>query len=334
MAEGIAVDRAGGDLDRRSLLAGSASLLALGPAAAGAQETYPARRITMLLGFAAGSGADIGARFVAAELQNACGQPVIVENRPGAGSNIAVTLASQAKPDGYTVLLAASSAMAGSRFLYRDFKVDTEKDFEPVAALWEATFLIVVAPDSPLNSIADLTARLKSKPASLYGFTNQTGQLTAAYYLTQAGASAQAVSYRATTDAVADLGNGALDFMAIDGAFAAGQIRAGKIKALAVTTPGRVAPLPDVPTMSEAGLKDFVFAPFWALYAPRGTPAPIVKTLENHLREIYASEAARKQHAVSGSNIAFADGPGLRAKLRKEIDRWAGAVKAAGVEPI
>ncbi len=332
----MAADRACVEVDRRSVLRGcvATALAPMLPPSGLAQEVYPARRLTMLLGFAAGSGADIGARFVAGELQAACGQPVIVENRPGAGSNIAVTLASQARPDGYTVLLAASSAMAGSRFLYRDFKVDTQVEFEPVAALWEATFLIVVAPDSPLTSIADLTAKLKVKSSSLYGFTNQTGQLTAAYYLTQAGAKAQPVSYRTTSDAVADLANGALDFMAIDGAFAAGQIRSGKIKALAVTTAKRAPPLPDVPTMSEAGLKDFVFAPFWALYAPRGTPEPIVKKLEGYLADIYASEAARKQHAISGSNISFEGGAGLRVKLRREIERWAGAVKAAGIEPI
>ena len=301
--------------------------------AAGAQQAYPNRPIHLLLGFPAGSGADIGARFVAAELQKASGQTVVVDNKPGAGSNIAVALAAKAKPDGYTVLLAASSAMAGSRYLYKDFKVDTETEFEPIAVLWEATFLITVAPDSPLKSVGELTQRLKSKTRSRYGYTNQTGQLTAAYYLALGNAGAEPVSYRAAAEAVADLGSGTLDFMALDGAFASGQLRNGRIKPLAVTTARRSPAMPDVPTMSEAGMEGFVFAPFWALYAPRGTPREIVKKLQDWSFEIMRSEAALKHFAITGSNITIEDGAGTRIKLRNEIEKWARAVKAAGVEP-
>ncbi|MDF2119748.1 tripartite tricarboxylate transporter substrate binding protein [Roseiarcaceae bacterium H3SJ34-1] len=299
---------------------------------AGAQ-TYPDRPVHLLIGFPAGSGADIGARFIGSQLQKASGQTVIVENKPGAGSNIAVALAAKAKPDGYTLLLAASSAMAGSRYLYKDFNVNTETEFEPIAALWEATFIITVAPDSPLKSVAELTQHLKSKTRNRYGYTNQTGQLTAAYYLALGGALAEPVSYRTAAEAVADLGSGTLDFMALDGAFAAGQLRNGKIKPLAVTTARRSPSMPDVPTMSEAGMEGFVFAPFWALYAPRGTPAEIIKKLQDWSFELMRSEAAKKQFAISGSNISVEDGAATRIKLRTEIEKWAHAVKSAGMEP-
>ena len=309
------------------------ALALLTASSAGAQQAYPNRPIHLLIGFPAGSGADIGARFIGSQLQNASGQTVIVENKPGAGSNIAVALASKAKPDGYTLLLAASSAMAGSRYLYKDFNVDTEAAFEPIAGLWEATFLITVAPDSPLKSVAELTQQLKSKTRNRYGYTNQTGQLTAAYYLALGGAVAEPVSYRTAAEAVADLGSGTLDFMALDGAFAAAQLRNNRIKPLAVTTAKRSPTMPDVPTMSEAGMEGFVFAPFWALYAPRGTPADIVKKLQDWSFELMRSDAAKKQFAISGSNVSVEDGAATRIKLRTEIEKWARAVKAAGVEP-
>ncbi|MDH7795009.1 MULTISPECIES: tripartite tricarboxylate transporter substrate binding protein [unclassified Beijerinckia] len=300
---------------------------------AAAQQAYPSRPIHILLGFAAGSGADIGARFVSAELQKRAGQPVIIENRPGAGSNIAIGLAAKAKPDGYTLLLAASSAMAGSRFLYKDFKIDTDSAFEPVAVLFDATFVITVAPDSSVQTIAALSETLKTKTRNRFGYTNQTGQLAAAYYLAQAGASAEPVSYRVTADAVADVASGTLDFMVLDGGFATGVVRNGKIKALAVTTAERSVSLPQIPTMTEAGMKDFVFAPFWAVYAPRGTPDDMIKTLQGWLREIYTSDAARQHHGVTGSNVRFQDAVVLRQRLRAEVDEWAKAVQAAGIEP-
>ena len=223
--------------------------------------------------------------------------------------------------------------MAGSRFLYGDFKIDTEKEFAPIAVLFDAAFVITVAPDSPLQSVSALTERLKSKTRNRYGYTNQTGQLAAAYYLAQVGASAEPVSYRTAADAVADVASGTLEFMVLDGGFAAGVVRNNKIKALAVTTAERSVSLPQTPTMAEAGVKDFVFAPFWAVYAPRGTPGDIVKKLQGWLREIYTSDAARQHHAITGSNVRFQDDTVLRQRLRTEIEDWAKAVKAAGIEP-
>ena len=318
-----------------SRIAGAiACALVVSVASLGARaQDFPSRPIHMLVGFAAGSGADIGARFIASELQKASGQPVIVENRPGAGSNIAVTLASKAKPDGYTLLLAASSAMAGSRLLYKDFTIDTETEFEPVSLLFEGAFLITVAPDAKVGSLAELTAALKAKTRNRYAYTNQTGQLAAAWYLAQAGATAEPVSYRTAADAVADVASGTIDFMAVDGGFGAGALRAGRIKALAVTTGDRIAIAPEVPTMSEAGMKDFVFAPIWGVFAPRGTPKEIVTKLDGWLGTIYKSDAAAKHHGLTGSNVVYGDASVLRKRMRTEVDMWTRAVKAAGIEP-
>lgn len=298
-----------------------------------AAQDYPTRPIHMVVGFPAGSGADIGVRFVAEKLQEVSKARVVVENKPGAGSNIAIGLVAKAKPDGYTVLMAASSAMAGSRFLYRDFRIDTETELEPVSIIWRASFVLTVAPASALASVADLTAHLKSKQRTLHAYTNQTGQLAGAYYLSLVGARSTAVSYRAAADAVADLRSGTLDFMMLDGAFAAGQLRAGRIKPLAVTTARRTTAMPDTPTLQEAGLAGFEFAPFWAAYVPRGTPEPIMARLSGWLIEVARLEATRRQYTTTGS-VAIGEGPdGARTALKDEIAKWAIAVKAAGVEP-
>ncbi len=310
----------------------AASLLAM-HAPARAQQDYPTRAIHLLVGFPAGSGADIGVRFIAERLQEVSKQRFIVENKPGAGSNIAIGLSAKARPDGYTVLMAASSAMAGSRYIYKDFTIDTETEFAPVAIIWRASFLLAVSPTSTLSSVADLTALIKSKDRSLYAYSNQTGQLAGSYYLSLVGAKSNGVSYRGAAEAVADMASGTIDFMMLDGAFAAGQVRAGRIKPLAVTTAQRTTALPDTPTLQEAGLAGFEFAPFWAAYVPKDTPQAIIDRLSGWLIEVAKLDATRKQYTTTGS-IAVGEGPAaVRAALRSEIAKWAAAVKAAGVEP-
>lgn len=317
----------------RTMLRIAALLPALVGSFALAQQDYPSRPVHVLVGFPAGSGADIGVRFVADRLQEVSKHRFIVENKPGAGSNIAIGLAARAKPDGYTMLLAASSAMAGSRFLYKDFKIDTESELEPVSIIWRASFMLAVAPGSPLKAPMDLAAHLKTRPKALHGYTNQTGQLAAALFLSQVGAKSNAVSYRGAAEAVADLGSGTLDFMMLDGAFASGQLRAGRIKPLAVTTARRTTAAPETPTMQEAGLVGFEFAPFWAAYVPKGTPAPIIDRLAGWLIEVARLEATAKQYMTTGS-VAVGEGPtAVRAALKAEIAKWAAAVKIAGIEP-
>ena len=286
-----------------------------------------------MVGFPAGSGADIGVRFVADRLHEVSKQRFIVENKPGAGSNIAIGLTAKARPDGYTVLMAASSAMAGSRYIYKDFTIDTEKEFEPVAIIWRASFLLAVSPTSPLQSVAELTRLIKSKDRSLYAYSNQTGQLAGTYYLSLVGAKSNGVSYRGAAEAVADMASGTIDFMMLDGAFASGQVRAGRIKPLAVTTAQRTSALPETQTLQEAGLAGFEFAPFWAAYLPKGTPQPIVDRLSGWLIDVAKLEATRKQYTTTGS-IAVGEGPAAdRSALPSEIEKWAMAVKSAGIEP-
>ncbi|MGZ3410865.1 MAG: Bug family tripartite tricarboxylate transporter substrate binding protein, partial [Xanthobacteraceae bacterium] len=285
------------------------------------------------IGFPAGSGADILGRYFTAKLGEQSGQAIIVENKPGANSNIAAGLVANAKPDGYTALFIANSNMAGSRFLFKDLPFDTVKDFVPAASFAQIAFFVVVAPDSPHKSLADLTAYLKSRDRNRYGVTNQMAIITTEYYRQRTGFEATQVQYRTAPDALPDVQNGTLDFVIMDGTFAAGPIQQGKIRALAVTTKMRHPSLPDVPTMQEAGLENFELAPWWGVYFPAATPPDIVAKVGGWMNKISATEDAAQFLARVGSFPLVEDGKTAAARLQADIKLWAPIVAAAKIEP-
>ena len=298
-----------------------------------AQDAYPERQIHAIVGFPPGSGADILARFWSRKLSELAGKPVIVENRPGATSNIALGLVAKAKPDGYTLLYSANSNMAGSRFLFKDQPFDTVRDFVPVALLSQTTFFMAVAPRSPIASIAELTAALKANPKAKYAYTNQTSQLATELYKTMTGVAAVPVSYRTAADSLPDLQNGSVDFMVIDGTFGLGQSKAGRIKLLAATTSERLATLPEIPTMQEQGLPGYDFASWWAAWLPKGAPPQIVARLGGWFARITATQEARDFLATTAGTALTGDSKAAAAKLATEIEKWGRVVKAAGIEP-
>ncbi len=178
----------------RALAAAAAVALLAAPAAA--QQDYPNRPLHVFIGFPAGSGADILGRYFTAQLEKLAGKPVIVENKPGANSNIAAGLVAKAKPDGYSILFIANSNMAGSRFLFKNLPFDTVKDFVPAATFARIAFVITVSAKSPIKTVADLTAYLKGRKQNKYGTTNQTAILASEYYKQVAGVQAVNVAYR------------------------------------------------------------------------------------------------------------------------------------------
>lgn len=296
-------------------------------------QTYPERAIHAIVGFPPGSGADILARYFSKRLADLAGKPVVVENKPGATSNIALGLVAKARPDGYTLLFAANSNMAGSRFFFKDLAFDTVADFTPVALLSQTTFVLVVAPGSPARSVAELTALLKANPRAKFGYTNQTSQLATEAYRVQAGFTAVPVPYRTATDVLPDLANGTLDFNIIDGTFGLGQIRAGRIRALAVTTAARLPALADVPTMQEAGLADFDFASWWAAWLPKGASPEIVAKLGGWFQTITSEPETHAYFAQTAGTLLQGDSAATAARLQTEIVKWARVAKAAGIVP-
>ncbi|HWL03609.1 MAG TPA: tripartite tricarboxylate transporter substrate binding protein [Xanthobacteraceae bacterium] len=323
-------------INRRELV-GSAALGALGGASlvlpASAQQNYPSRPIRVLIGFPGGSGADILGRFFTAKLAEKSGQPVLVENKPGANSNLAVSLVANAKPDGYTLLFVANSNMAGSRFLFKGLSFDTVKDFTPAASFAQIAFVMLVAANSPIQNVQQLVEHLKKTPKAVHGVTNQMAILSTAYFHQKTGTKSTEVAYRTAPEALPDVVNGTLDYMIMDGTFAAGAIRQGRVRPLAVTTAKRIPTLPDTPTMMEAGVPDFDFSPWWGVYAPAGTPDPIVKQIGQWMNEISTSPEAAKFLETVASLPLSDDGPGTAARLQKDIETWAPIVKAAGIQP-
>jgi tripartite-type tricarboxylate transporter receptor subunit TctC len=323
------------DVSRRTALVGGASVMAstLPFGCASAADVYPSRPVHVSIGFPAGSGADILCRYFAHALEEKAKQPFILENRPGATGNIALRFIARSEPDGYNLLMTANSNMAGSRYLFKDLSFDTLTDFKPVASYAQIAFVVVVAPDSPINTIAELVARMKAKPNNLHGYTNQTAQLSSELFKQLAGVEAKAVSYKAASDAMKDILDGTLDFMILDGTFAAGQARQGQLKALAVTTTTRSPSFPGVPTLVETGLKEFDFSPWWALYAPVKTPQAIVDQLAGWLHEINKLPATAAFLETVGSIVNDDTGPQADARLKAELPKWERLVKLAGIEP-
>lgn len=298
-----------------------------------AQQDYPNKPIHVVIGFPAGSGADILGRFFAIKLGEASGATVVVDNKPGATSNLAAALVAKAKPDGYNVLFIANSNMAGSRFLFKNLSFDTLKDFTPAAAFAQIAFVLIVGNDSPIKSVADLTQYLKTHDKTKYGYTNQMAVLSTEYYKQTAGVDATAVSYRTAPEALPDVQNGTLDFMIMDGTFASGPIKQGKVRALAVTTATRIPSMPDVPTMMEAGIPKFDFSPWWGVYLPTGTPPEIVAKLGKWMNQISATPEAEKFLENIASIPLVEDGKQADAHLQRDIKAWEPVVKAAKIEP-
>ena len=315
------------------LAAGASASLVLSPSRPAFAATYPDRPVHVSLGFPAGSGADILCRYYAHQLEERAKQPFILDNRPGATGNIALRYVAHAEPDGYNIVMAANSNMAGSRFLFKELNFDTLKDFKPVASFAQIAFVLVVAPTSPINTVAELVAKLKAKKDNIHGYTNQTAQLSSELFKQLADVPSKPVSYKSANDAMKDIIDGSLDFMILDGTFAAGQVRAGMLKALAVTTTVRSPTFPTVPTMQEAGLKYFDFSPWWAVYLPANTPQPIADQLEAWMHEINKLPETAKFLETVGSIVNDDSAAGADERLKGELNKWDRLVKAAGIEP-
>ena len=317
-------------MTRRWIVLGLA-LLVLGAASATAQD-YPSRPLHVFIGFPPGSGADILGRWFTGHIEKLAGKPVVVENKPGANGNIAAGLVAKAKPDGYSILFIANSNMAGSRFLFKNLPFDTVKDFTPAASFAQIAFVLTVGAKSPIKSMAELTAYLKGRAQNKYGTTNQTAILASEYYKQVAGVEAVNVAYRTAPEALPDVEDGTLDFMIMDGTFAVGPIKAGKIRALAVTTAQRIAALPDVPTMIEAGL-GFEWSPWWGAFLPAATPAPIVAKVGGWINQITRTDETRA-FLERIAALPLHDGTeAVRARLVDDIARWEPLARAAKIEP-
>lgn len=307
-------------------------LVALPVSAALAQTDYPNRPIRIIVGFAPGGSNDIVARLLAERLQKSLGQPAVVENKPGGGGVVAAAYVKSQPADGYTLLVGASGAMVVGPAIGAPVSYDTLADFDPVSLLVTFPLVFIVNADSPHKSLKDFVTWSKANPASSnYGSASPTFTLAAELLKLRTDASMQRVSYRGSNDAVvAVLGNQVTAAMT-DTLPAMPLIQDNKIRALAVTSTNRLPALPDVPTMSEAGIAG-AEAVFWTgLFAPKGTPREILARLESEVKNMMRDpETQKRLHALatdpsSSSPAEFAD------RIKTELKSWSDVAKAANV---
>jgi tripartite-type tricarboxylate transporter receptor subunit TctC len=295
-------------------------------------QSFPNKPIKVLVPFPAGGTVDFFARTLAPKLSEALGQTVLVENRPGAGGNIATEAVAKATPDGYTLLM-GSEIVAINTSLYSKLNYDPLKDLGPIVLVGTVPNILIINPSVPANNVKELIALGKNKSANLsYASTGQgtSTHLSTELFKNMTGMEAVHVPYKGGPPAIADLLGGQVNMMFINMPTGIAHVRSGKVKILAVSSKKRVAQLPDVPTVEEAGVKGFVTYAWSGLFAPAGTPREVVTRLNNEVVKILKMPAIREQLAGQGAE-AVGDTPeefGLF--MRNEVAQWAHMVRTSG----
>jgi tripartite-type tricarboxylate transporter receptor subunit TctC len=308
---------------------------ALGLIGAGARaQDFPSRPLTLVVPFAPGSGIDATARTVAEELSKSLKQPVIVDHKPGANGAIAATAVARAAPDGHTIFMTTVSTHSANPHLLRSIPYDPLKDFSGISRMGNLPFMLVIDPAIPARSVPEFIAYVKANPSKLsYASTNAIGVVAGATLKRLAGLDLVHVPYRASPQAIQDVMTGRVAMMFVDFAVGSPQAQTGKVRALAVTTKDRSALLPDIPSMTEAGLAAFDLVPWNAIFAPANTPKPVIHRLNRDLRAIIADPQIRQRLAAIGFDAFSSTPEELDAFVHEDFERWAKWVKDAGIEP-
>jgi tripartite-type tricarboxylate transporter receptor subunit TctC len=312
------------------------SCAALALALAAAAQDYPTRTVTMMVPYAAGGPTDTVARVLAQAMTKPLGQTVIVENRPSAGGILAPQVVKNAKPDGYTILI-HHIGMATIPTLYRNPGFDPVGDFEYIGLVNEVPMTIIGKPTLAANNLKELIAYIKAnkdKVSYANAGIGAASHLCGMLFMSAIQTDVLTVPYKGTGPAMNDLVGGQVDFMCDQTTSTTGQIKGGKVKAYGVTTKKRVASLPEVPTLEEQGLKGADVALWHALYAPKGTPKPVIDKLVSAMQQALKDPGVQQKFSDLGAITYSADmqnPQALQRHLRTEIDKWSPIIKKAGV---
>lgn len=319
-------------MHRRTLLIAGAFALSISNAAF-AQNIYPNKPIKLIVGYAPGGSADIAARLAAQKLTMELKQPVIVENRPGAGGNIAGEMVARARPDGYTLLMAATAQIVINPSLYKKMTFDPAKDLAPITLMQNEYNLMVVTPSVPAKTLKEFIAYAKANPTAVTFASPGIGSpahLAGELMNQLAGLKMLHVPYKGTAPAVSDLVAGHVT-MAVDNMPALlPQVKAGALRALAVASEHRAPAAPDIPTAQEAGLPGFVVPAWKGLMAPAGTPRPIIDRLHAAMVNILAMPDVRKQMINLGAEPAGGTPEQVAEMIKAQTVQWAALVKSTG----
>jgi len=299
-----------------------------------AAKTYPSRPITFISPYAAGGGIDLLARLLALRLQERLGQPVVVENKPGAATGIAAASLARATPDGYTVMLATSTTMAINVAIYKSLPYDPARDLVPIAHVATSPFVLVVNPALPIHSVDELVAYAKQHPGELNYGSSGIGSfhhLSAELLATRAGITMTHIPYKATPPALNDVIAGRVQLMFGDVTSTLPQVAAGKLRALGVSTAQRSAAAPDIPTLAEVGVPGYDASAWQMIVAPSKTPKEIVGRLNAELKAIVnQADIARDINGRGSIAIATQPPDELQRYVESEIVRWSKVVEQAG----
>jgi tripartite-type tricarboxylate transporter receptor subunit TctC len=321
-------------MKRRTLLALPVLLAAGRAVAQGAEKSaYPTKPIHVVVTVSAGGSIDTIARSIGEALAQKLGQPVIIENRPGANGNIAAAAVARSAPDGYTLMVTGGSTLNLNPFLYRELPFDPMKSFAPVSLTARTNFILVVHPKLGVDTVEAFVALAKAKPRTLnYGSAGSGSliQIATELFNTVAGVETNHVPYKGLAPAVNDLLAGQIDFM-FDSATTINHIQAGRLKALAVIGPNRLPALPQIETLAEHGIKGVEVASGWhGMFAPAGTPADVIARLNDALQPILASADIKERIVALGAEPAASTPDELARILALDLERLGPIVKRTG----
>jgi len=317
------------------------TLLVLGAVASFSDETsaqtadaWPTKPVRFIVPYVAGGASDITVRSIAQLLTTSLGQTMMVENKAGGGGNIGTDFVAKAAPDGYTFLMAYAGPIAINPHLYKNIAFNAQKDFAPVSLMADAPLILAVHPSVPANNLAELIAYLKANPDQAFFGSSGTGgadHLAGELFRLQAGVRINHIPFKGGAQAVVDLvaGRTQLEFLTIPGGLS--HIRAGRLKAIALASSKRFPLFPDVPTMTEAGMKDFEINNWYGLSAPAGTPAPIIERMNRALQQAIQDPALRLRFQEVGL-VPMSNTPDeFSALIKSDSEKWQKIIQASGV---
>ena len=296
-------------------------------------QDYPSQDIRMIVGFPPGSGADVFVRYFAEKLRPIAGRTVVVENKPGAASNIATEYVARSKPDGYTLYPFAGTTVAASMHLFKNPPVDVGKALKVAATTSNLAFMLVVDAKGPYKTVAELTAAMKQKgSAANYAVAANPGRIMGAIYKDKAGLGATEVQYRTASDSLNELLSGKIDYGLHDPIFALAQQREGRLRILAVSTGKRLQSLPDIPTMAESGVA-MDLELWWGVMVPSATPQPIISKINQWFTQIVGTDETKKFLNDSGADPMIRTPEQAQKMLEIAIKEWGEYVRLAKIEP-
>ena len=309
-------------------------ILLLAPCLAAAQA-YPAKPLRLIVTFAAGGGADFAARAIAPKLSELLGQPVVVDNRPGANGALGADLVAKAAPDGYTLLLGAAGTLVVAPHLGANMPFDPMKDLAPASLVAISPFVVTLNPSVPANSVRELIALAKASPGKINYGTSGTGgspQLATELFKSMTGVNLVHVPYKGLAPALTDLIGGQIQVVFADVGLVKGHIAGGKLKGLAVTSAVRSAAMPELPTVAEAGVPGYAAGTWYGILAPAGTPADIVSRVGAETRKALALAEVKTAFVAQGMEPAGDTPAQFAGYMREEYAKWGKVIREAGIK--